>query len=110
MRGVYAKTSVYECVTGWDNFEPTLTLAEEVERDELWECAQSIPEEWYGSDTEGLQQLTDALYQRRSKIRRLIESFRTTAGNPFPNWKVDAKAQSTLPRTLPILCGDAMLN
>src|SRR5207248_2128614 len=81
MRGVYAKARVYESVTGWESFEPTLSLAEEIEPDDLWECAQAIPEEWYGWDSEGLQQLTEALHQRRSKIRRLIESFRTTAGN-----------------------------
>lgn len=87
MRGVYAKTLVYESVTGWDSFEPTLTLAEDIEPDDLWESAQTIPEEWHGWDNEGLQRLTEALYQRCSKIRRLIESFRTTARNPFPNWK-----------------------
>ena len=86
VRGVYAKTCVYESVTGWESFEPTLSLAAEFDPDELWECAHGIPEEWHGCDTEGLQQLTEALCQRRSKIRRLIESFRTTAGNPFPNW------------------------
>ena len=86
MRGVYAKKTVYESVIGWDSFEPALSLAEEFEPDGLSECAQGIPDEWHGFDTAGLQQLTEALHQRRSKIRRLIESFRSTAGLPFPNW------------------------
>lgn len=87
MRGICSRTCVYECVRSWESFEPALSLAEEIEPDDLWECAQGIPEEWYGSDAEGLQRLTESLYQRRSKIRRLIDSFRTTAGNPFRNWK-----------------------
>jgi len=46
-----------------------------------------MPEEWYQCDTEGLTRLIDTLFRRRSVIRNLINSFRTSSRDPFPNWK-----------------------
>jgi len=87
LRGVYANNCVYEGVTGWEAFEPTLTRAEEMDSDTIWRCAAEIPEEWYEGDRDGLDQLVDALYHRRTAIRGLIEKFRESTRNPFPNWR-----------------------
>jgi hypothetical protein len=87
LRGVYANNCVYEGVTGWEAFEPALTLAEEMDAGAIWQCAADIPEAWYEGDREGLERLVEALHHRRAKIRRLIEEFRRSTRNPFPNWR-----------------------
>ena len=87
MRGVYPRPSAYEHVTGWESFEPALSLAEEMPLDAIWACAHDIPQEWYGHDSDALHCLIETLYRRRCKIRNLIESFRKSTRNPFPNWK-----------------------
>lgn len=87
LRGVFANNCVYECVTGWEAFEPALSRAEEIDADTIWRCAVDIPEEWYEGDRYGLHRLVEALYRRRCLIRRLISIFRESTRNPFPNWE-----------------------
>jgi hypothetical protein len=87
LRGVYANNCVYESVSGWEAFEPALSRAEEMDRGAIWRCAADIPEEWYEGDRVGLEQLVETLGQRRSTIRKLIEEFRNSGRNPFPNWR-----------------------
>ena len=43
----------------------------------------------YGERAE-LQRLLDCLSERRSSVRQLIEDFRTSSRNPFPNWNMAA--------------------
>jgi len=86
LRGVYARNCVYQSVTGWESFEPALTRAELMDIDYIWQIAREIPEEWYGGDAEGLHRLVETLDQRRSIIRDLIQAFRTSTRNPFPQW------------------------
>ena len=88
LRGVYAKNCVYKNVRGWDAFEPALTRAEHMDVTDVWRIAAAIPEDWYESDTDGLNRLVETLYRRRSIIRDLITAFRTSSRNPFPNWTV----------------------
>jgi hypothetical protein len=78
---------VYQAVVGWKSFEPALTKAEQVSFLDLWRFAQRIPPEWYRHDSESLRQLVETVYERRRKIRELIEAFGTFESNPFPNWK-----------------------
>jgi hypothetical protein len=87
LRGAYANNFVYERVMGWEAFEPALSRAEEMDADTIWQCAADIPEEWYEGDRDGLHQLVSALYHRRTAIRGLIEKFRESTRNPFPNWR-----------------------
>lgn len=86
LRGVYARNCVYKHVAGWNAFEPALTLAEQMDVDEIWRIASKIPPEWYEFDTDGLNRLVETLYRRRAMIRDLIVTFRTSSRNPFPNW------------------------
>ncbi len=86
LRGVYANNCMYQFVSGWEAFEPALTRAEEMDSDTIWRCAAEIPEEWYEGDRNGLNRLVEALYDRRTAIRRLISEFRESTRNPFPNW------------------------
>lgn len=73
--GAYPHTYVYENVTGWESFEPTLSRIKAIEYDELWRCAAQIPHEWIEYDGEGLFLLIEALYARRSKLPDLIRGF-----------------------------------
>lgn len=89
LRGVYARNSVYQQVTGWDSFEPVLSRAEQMDTAELWQLTEGLPEEWwsrYGSASD-LARLIETLHQRRSSIRDLILAFRNSSRSPFPNWK-----------------------
>ncbi len=85
--GVYYRNWVYRKVTGWKSFEPTLSLAEQMDVDDLWYYAQKIPPEWYDSDSSALCQLVEALHKRRTQIRSLIGAFRDSTRAPFPLWK-----------------------
>jgi hypothetical protein len=83
---VYANNCVYQGVRGWDAFEPALSRAEHMAAHEIWQLTADIPEEWYEWDKDGLNRLVEALYARRSMIRKLISAFRNSRRNPFPNW------------------------
>lgn len=87
LRGVYGRNCVYQHVTGWDAFEPALTKAEDADSIDIWRCADPIPPEWYDYDINALEQVVETLYKRRTKIRELIEAFRNSSRNPFPNWR-----------------------
>lgn len=86
LRGVYARNRVYEAVTGWDSFEPWLGRLEAMEADALFRIAEEAPPEWYGGDPEPLEQLVTSLVGRRGRVRELIEAFRDSDRQPFPNW------------------------
>jgi hypothetical protein len=45
-----------------------------------------VPPEWYGGDPRVIEQLMETLLQRRPRVRTLIESFRDSSRQPFPNW------------------------
>ena len=86
--GTYYRNYVYRDVTGWKSFQPALSRAERMTWFDLWHCADEIPRAWYEGDTHGLRRLIEELYERRSTIRTLIEDFRQSSRNPFPNWAV----------------------
>jgi hypothetical protein len=54
--------------------------------------------EWYGERDE-LQRFLDCLVGRRSKVRQLIEDFRTSSRNPFPNWATATSPPATEQRS-----------
>lgn len=88
LHGVFHRNSVYRGVTGWDSFEPVLSLAESLDCQTLWQSASEIPPEWYQYNQDTLCCLIDSLSKRRSTIRDLISKFRTCSRQPFPNWIV----------------------
>lgn len=86
LRGIFARNSVYEGVTGWESFEPVLSRVEQIDLADLWNIVREIPKAWHQNDTEGMSRLVEALHRRQSSVRDLITSFRTSTRNPFPNW------------------------
>lgn len=104
LRGVYGRNAVYEFITGWEDFEPWLTNAEEFSARKLWEAANEAPPEWYGHASEELEQLVARLMSRRGRVREMIETFRLSSRNPFPKWGMkDADAENTLQAWMPPL-------
>ncbi len=86
LRGVFARNQVYAKVRGWESFEPWLSRVEAFRADALWKIAEEIPPEWYGGDARVVEQLMETLLKRRSRVRELIEQFRVSDREPFPEW------------------------
>jgi hypothetical protein len=86
LRGVYYRNTVYRSVTGFDSFEPWLTRLETLPPDTIWAAANDIPPDWYGGDINDLEALVEKLIYRRRRIRELIDDFRRSDRDPFPNW------------------------
>jgi hypothetical protein len=85
LRGVYARNHVYTGITGWDSFEPWLSAIESIDKSAIDTIANVIPNEWYG-DMDDLERLIEELWRRRTKVRELIDAFRSSTRQPFPNW------------------------
>ena len=85
LRGGYGLNDVYERIESWDDFDPWLSRIKRFSERQLHSVADEIPCEWYGERAE-LQRLLDRLLERRCILRQLIEDFRTSSRNPFPNW------------------------
>ena len=94
-RGTYGRNYVYSGVTGWESFEPWLGRIETMEAAVLYAVADAIPQEWYG-DRDDLECLLKELWLRRLRVRELIEDFRHSLREPFPNWGKAKATQSQL--------------
>ena len=86
-RGVYGRNLVYREVTGWESFEPWLSRIEAMKAEALWAIAEAVPPEWYGSDDGAMERLIGEMVRRRGAVRDLIEAFRESDRQPFPNWR-----------------------
>jgi hypothetical protein len=85
------RNDVYIGVTGWESFEPWLSHLEVISIQDIADCAEDIPPEWFEHDYDGLNMLIQELDKRRKRVRRLIEEFRTSSRRPFPNWREDTE-------------------
>jgi hypothetical protein len=88
LRGAYARQEIYAHIDSWNNFEPWLSRIEGCSMGALEGIAEEIPSEWYG-DRLDLDQLINALFERRVVVRQLIEDFRKSHRSPFPKWTLD---------------------
>ena len=86
LRGVFGRNDVYKCVTSWDSFEPWLSRIENFPESSLRSLAEEVPPEWYSSESNELERLLFLLLKRRSRVRDLIQDFKNSSRNPFPNW------------------------
>jgi hypothetical protein len=86
LRGVYARNVVYRRVTGWESFEPWLSGIEELKQETVWAITEMVPPEWYDGDVSAIEALVEQLLKRRGRVRELIDSFRESSREPFPNW------------------------
>ncbi len=87
IRSLYPRRLVYESVRGLRSFEPFLSRIENLEAEDLEECARGIPGEWCGGHPKQLLLLTERLYERRRRLRQAIIDAKNSSSNPFPNWE-----------------------
>ena len=88
LRGLYARTRVYQAVTGMESFEPWLERLEDRMGGRIFDgIASEVPLEWYEFDKGALYRLIEKLWARRRAVRDLILSAKNTYRQPFPNWK-----------------------
>jgi hypothetical protein len=87
LRGTYGWNDVYADVRGWESFEPWVTKIEKLDEEALMSLGGTLPPEWYGGDWDELEKLLSTLAKRRSRVRELIDAFRCSTRNPFPNWR-----------------------
>lgn len=85
LRGTYPFNEVYEQIESWVDFEPWISHIEDCSASALQAIADEIPKEWYGSREE-LDRLLESLLKRRRRVRELIDEFRKSSRNPFPQW------------------------
>ena len=95
LRGVYYRNDVYTAITGWEDFEPWLAQIERMAAETVWEIANQVPPEWYGGDLGEMEQLVERLLTRRDRLRELIDGFRGSDRNPFPNWGRNGADEAT---------------
>ena len=96
LRGVYAANEVYLTIVGWESFEPWISRIDNFPDQRMWDIACTIPPDWYGGQTDELEQLITALVVRKRLVRKLIEDFRHSPRRPFARW---ANAPWELART-----------
>jgi hypothetical protein len=99
LRGVFGRIAVYEHVTGWTAFEPTLSRIEAITEAAISRIASEIPPEWFRHEFSSLSRLTATLHQRRLAVRNLITGFRKSTRNPFPNWTDSEPVRPIQPAT-----------
>jgi hypothetical protein len=64
-----------------------LARVEEFDAQRLWRIAEEVPPEWYGGDLRTIERLMEQLLARRGRVRELIDGFRLSDREPFPNWE-----------------------
>ena len=91
LRGLYARTRVYEGVTGMESFAPWLErLEHRVTERVLAELAGEIPPEWYADDYDAVLRLLEQLQRRRTRVPELLLAAKESNRQPFPYWVRDA--------------------
>ncbi len=54
--------------------------------DVVWGVAETVPPEWYEGDVSAIEALVEQLLKRGSRVRELVDEFRESSREPFPNW------------------------
>jgi hypothetical protein len=81
--GVFREESVYDSITGLDDFRPWLDIVESwSDLHELTKLAGRIPPEWYSSETHALKSLLHRLVRRSKCVWRLLAE----CCNAYPDW------------------------
>lgn len=78
----------YAAVTKWSDFEPWLSMIENLDEGQVQRASEGIPDEWL-PDAERAQfhVLLDQLYGRRREVRGLIAGFLDRGHHPFAGWR-----------------------
>jgi hypothetical protein len=88
LRGLYARSRVYEGVTGMDSFGPWLErLEKRITEKVLAELAQEIPPAWYEDDYDAVLRVLGQLHGRKRRVEELILSAKSSNRQPFASWR-----------------------
>jgi len=88
LRGLYARSRVYEGVTGMDSFGPWLErLEKRVTEKVLAELTEEIPPAWYEDDYDAVLRLLEQLHRRKRRVEELILSAKSSNRQPFMSWR-----------------------
>ena len=88
LRGLYARSRVYEGVTGMDSFGPWLErLEKRITEKVLDELAQEIPPAWYEDDYDAVMRVLEQLHRRKKRVEELILSAKNSNRQPFVSWR-----------------------
>ncbi|HEV2102769.1 MAG TPA: HipA family kinase [Candidatus Acidoferrum sp.] len=88
LRGLYARSRVYEGVTGMDSFGPWLErLEKRITEKVLAELAEEIPPAWYEDDYDAVLRLLEQLHRRKPRVEELILSAKNSNRQPFVSWR-----------------------
>src|ERR1700675_1598383 len=88
LRGLYARSRVYEGVTGMDSFEPWLErLEKRITEKVLAELAEEIPPAWYEDDYDAVLRVLEQLHRRKRRVEELILSAKSSNRQPFARWR-----------------------
>ena len=88
LRGLYARSRVYEGVTGMDSFGPWLERMEKrITEKVLAELAEEIPPAWYEDDYDAVLRLLEQLQRRKPRVEELILSAKSSNRQPFGSWR-----------------------
>ena len=88
LRGLYARNSVYEGVTGMESFAPWLErLEKRITQRVLEQILHEVPSEWYSDEYDTAAHLLQQLDRRRTRVPDLLLAAKNTTRRPFPNWR-----------------------
>jgi len=88
LRGLYARSRVYEGVTGMDSFGPWLErLEKRITEKVLGELAEEIPPGWYEDDYDAVLRVLEQLHRRKLRVEELILSAKSSNRQPFASWR-----------------------
>jgi hypothetical protein len=88
LRGLYARSRVYEGVTGMASFGPWLErLEKRITEKVLAELAEEIPPAWYEDDYDAVLRLLEQLQRRKPRVEELILSAKSSNRQPFASWR-----------------------
>jgi len=88
LRGLYARSRVYEGVTGMGSFAPWLErLEKRITEKVLAELAEEIPPAWYEDDYDAVLGVLEQLHRRKRRVEELILSAKGSNRQPFASWK-----------------------
>jgi hypothetical protein len=88
LRGLYARSRVYEGVRGMDSFGPWLERLEKgITEKVLAEAVEEIPPAWYDDDYDAVLRLLQQLHMRKRRVEELILSAKNSNRQPFESWR-----------------------
>jgi hypothetical protein len=88
LRGLYARSRVYEGVTGMGSFGPWLErLEKRITEKVLAELTEEIPPAWYEDDYDAVLRVLEQLHRRKTRVEELILSAKSSNRQPFARWR-----------------------